>query len=275
MAQNPDVRFRMIDPPNNIRSTANPPTYTRTVKVIGESSHLTVKSYLMSMTPAVVATFHGILYRNDIQLTQTAYNHWTADIPYGQRQRADRGEWTWDFDTTGGSIHITNAKEERARYPAATAPNQKGAIAVDANEVRGVDIVIPAMKVNVQYRHPQGIMTLPHAKFLNSITGTVNSTPFLTFAPGEVLFLGARGADGTSSEANVSYQFAMSANAEGLTIGDVVNVNKKGWDVLWIRYKSDVVSIGGSNRPVQIPQFVYVDRVYEEINLAASLGFGG
>jgi hypothetical protein len=197
-----------------------------------------------------------------------------VSVPYGTRQNAT-GEWTWDFDTTGGTVHITHAKQELRRYPTATAPDQQGAIAVDADEVKGIDIVIPTMRMGVTFRHPLGIMTIARAKFLRSITGTTNSTPMLGHAPGEVLFLGARGGDGSNSEANVGYSFAMSENASGLSFGEVASVVKRGHEVAWIRYKDSTATVGGVNRPVRVPQFVYVDRVYDEIDLATALGFGG
>jgi hypothetical protein len=141
--------------------------------------------------------------------------------------------------------------------------------------VKGVEIIIPAMKINVQYKHPQGVLTLAKAKFLNNMTGMVNSDSFLTFAPGEVLFLGARGSDGTQSEATVSYSFAMAPNAEGLTIGGIAGVAKKGWEVAWIRYHDTITTADGKDQPTRVPKFVYVNRVYETIPMATALGFGG
>lgn len=267
------MTFQLIKVPNHIESSENPPSYRTNWKVVGSTSESLVRSYLLSATPAIVASVYGILYRQDLRIRQLAYNQFSAQVPYGQRQN-ESGQWTWDFDTTGGTVHITNAKEEVSRYPETTAPDQKGAIAVDGDQVNGVSIVIPAMKINVQFSHPMGAITLSQAKFLNSITGCTNSDPFLTFAPGEVLFLGARGSDGTSTQSTVNYQFACSANIEGQTIGSIAGVAKKGWDVLWIRYEDAEADADSVTHPVRTPKFVYVDRVYEEIALSAALGFG-
>jgi hypothetical protein len=260
--------------PDGIKSTAQNPTETRRYKIADVANKNTANGLALASTPAVVSTIYGLLYRQDIQLSQSAYNQWFAEVPYGPRKSVT-GDFTWDFDTTGGTIHITQAKAEVARYPTATAPNQKGAIAVDGDEVKGTDIIVPALKVNVNFRHPLGIITLPMADFLAEITGTVNSTPFLTFAPGRVLFLGARASDGTDVEATVNYQFAVGKNVSGQTIGDITGVAKKAWDVAWIRYKDNVVTADGKDVPTREPKFVYVDRVYEEIDMALALGFGG
>lgn len=268
------MAIRLITLPDGVDTTANPPSETHRLTLIGTDDRHVVNAYVMSGTPALVTTTYGVLYRQDIELTRTAYNHWSVEIPYASGQ-ADVGDWSWDFDTTGGTVHITQAKEEVGRYPSTTAPNQLGAIAVDGDEVKGTEIVVPAMKLNVRFRHPLGFLTLPRAKYLSNITGTVNSDVFLTFAPGEVLFLGSRGSDGSAAEAEVTYQFAMAANATGLTIGSIAGVAKKAWEVAWIRYHDTVTTVGGADNPTRVAKYVYVDRVYDTIPMATALGFGG
>lgn len=268
------MAIQWITPPSgSVETSGNPPSVTYTYKLIGTNDENIVNAYAMGSTPAIAITIYGVLYKQDLQVSRTAYNQWTVRVPYGLSKN-NPGEWTWDFDTTGGTVHLTQAKEEVARYPTATAPNQMGAIAVDGDEVKGIEIVIPAMKINVQYKHPQGVITIAQAKFLASMTGMVNNDSFLTFSPGEVLFLGARGADGTLSEASVSYSFAMAANRSGLTIGGIAGVAKKGWEVSWIRYQDTITTEGGDDNPTRVPKYVYVDRVYETTAMAAALGFG-
>lgn len=266
--------MRIIELPDGISSTGNPATETRRLKIVDVTDRVTAVSYALAATPPIVATIYGILHRDDVRVTQSAYNQWMVEVPYGVKKNIT-GEWTWDFDTTGGTVHITQAKEELRRYPTATAPNQLGAIAIDGDEVKGTEIVIPAMKINVQFKHPLGVVTLAKAKFLSDITGTTNNDPFLSFAPGEVLFLGARGSDGSEADATISYQFAMAKNVTGLTIGGVAGVAKRAWEVAWIRYQDTVTAADGSDRKTRVAKFVYIDRVYEEIAMASALGFGG
>jgi hypothetical protein len=266
--------MRIFTLPDGIKSTALNPTEIRRYKIADVASKNTANGIALAATPAIVSTIYGLLYRQDIQISQSAYNQWIVEVPYGPR-KAVTGDFTWDFDTTGGTIHITQAKQEVGRFPAASAPDQRGAIGVDGDEVKGTDIIVPAMKINVNFRHPYGVITLPQAKFLANITGTTNATPFLTFPPGEVLFLGARGQDGSEAEATVSYQFAMAANQVGMTIGEIANVSKRAWEVAWIRYQDNIVTSDGKEVPTREPKFVYVDRVYDEIDMATALGFGG
>jgi hypothetical protein len=262
--------MRIIELPDGKDMTGNPPSALRRLKVVDVADENTAIAYAIASTPSLISTPYGILFRDDVRSRRSAYNQWMIEVPYGTAKNAT-GEWTWDFDTTGGSVHITQAKEEIARYPVGTAPDQLGAIAVDGDEVKGTEIIIPAMKINVTYRHPLGILTLARAKYLASITGMVNSDTFLTFSPGEALFLGARGSDGSEAEATVSYQFAMASNATGQTIGGIAGVAKKGWEVAWIRYQDTVTS----GNPTRVAKFVYVDRVYDTVAMATALGFGG
>jgi hypothetical protein len=266
--------MRIFPLPDGISTTGNPPTETHKLKICEVTDKDTAVAYAMASTPAIVSTNYGILYRDDLRVTRSAYNQWMVEVPYGTRKN-ETGEWTWSFDTTGGTVHITQAKEELRRYPTATAPDQLGAIAVDGDEVKGIEIVVPAMKLNVEYSHPLGIMTLARAKFLASITGTTNSDTFLSFAPGEVLFLGANGSDGTTADAKVGYQFATASNVAGQTIGSIAGVAKRAWEVAWIRYEDTITTADGKERPTRVAKFVYVDRVYEEVAMATALGFGG
>lgn len=265
--------MRIFQVPDGISSTANPPTETYRLKIDGVTDKSTAVSYAIASTPALVSTIYGILYRDDVRVTQSAYNQWMVEVPYGMAKNA-AGEWTWDFDTTGGTVHITQAKQELRRYPTADAPDQLGAIAVDGDEVKGVEIVVPAMKINVQFKHPLGVVTLAKAKFLSDMTGKTNSDTFLTFAPGEVLFLGARGSDGSDAEATISYQFAMAANVTGQTIGSIAGVAKRAWEVAWIRYEDTITTASGNDNPTRVAKYVYVDRVYDEVAMATALGFG-
>lgn len=266
--------MRIFALPDGISSTGNPPTETRRLKIDGVTDKDVAVSYAIASTPSLISTAYGILYRDDVRVTQVAYNQWTVEVPYGAKKNAT-GEWTWDFDTTGGTVHITQAKEELRRYPTATAPNQLGSIAVDGDEVKGVEIIVPAMKINVQYKHPLGVVTLARAKFLSDMTGKTNSDTFLTFAPGEVLFLGARGSDGSEAEATIGYQFAMAANVTGQTIGSIAGVAKRAWEVAWIRYQDTITVADSKDNPTRVAKYVYIDRVYDEIAMASALGFGG
>lgn len=261
--------FRFTESRDSRRTTTVPPTYTAAYTAAGTNDGAYVRAYALAATPSVVSLIDGTVYRQDVSVEPLGFELWKVTVPYAQKTR-ETGEYTLTFDTSGGTVHISASKATIGKYPSGTAPDFKQLIGVNADQVEGADIVIPALKITASFRHPAAFMTLAQIKYLATITGFVNSATFLTFAAGEVLFLGAAGSEGTTVETEVTYQFAMSANATGMTIGDVANVAKKGHEAIWIKYKDAV----DSTLPVKQPEFVYVERVYDTVDLALGLGFG-
>lgn len=300
---------RMITLPAHVGDfSLSPPAQTRRHRYYGSIEPSNVMNIAWATTAPAIVSPAGMLYRQDIKISQFAYDMWDIEVPYGPRVN-ENGEWTWDFDTTGGEVHITTSKQTVRSYvhPYAAileteAPSYNGSIDVQGaqNDVKGIDIVIPTMKLNVQYRHPQGVVSLPFARRMMQLTGMVNSTRFLGWAPYEVLFLGAQGSDGTNTDASVSYSFAISPNASALSLDKYglnpcsleqwggpntynlpcdtspVTIEKEGWNVIWIRYEDETVIDTNGNyiKPSKLPRYVYIERVYDTVNLAAALGFG-
>ena len=264
------MAFSFYERPNSRDSTNSPPAVTLRYVAQGEHSSSFVNAYALAGTPAIVVHQNQILYRQDIQLEPAGYDVYYATIPYAQ-QKKENGSFHLTFDTTGGTLNLKASKQTVASYPEG-APNHGGAIGVKSNkEVEGADIVIPALKISVHFKHPAGIISIPRIKQLARWTGNVNSDTFLTFAAGEILFLGCSGSEGTDSPTEIGYQFACSENLQNTVIGGITVAQKDGWDVAWIQFKDDV----DAGKPIKPPAFIHVERVYERITLATALGFGG
>jgi hypothetical protein len=195
------------------------------------------------------------------------------------------GDSQFNFDTTGSTTHITQALEEVAFFTTTgTEPDTTmgGAIGVEFGkngcEIKGTDIIIPAFEFDcVVYVDPDD-MTDEYVDILYRYTGTVNSEEVtltvkgitLTFAPGELLFKGARGGIRRSAKDwEITFLFAGSPNASEenpIVIGsgdDAITVDtKEGWDYLWVMYEPTTTTVGDlaimSTRPV----LVVIDRVY-------------
>ena len=261
------MAFRFIENRNSRASTHTPPSKTYEYYAMGSGDADFVRTWALLALPETVNHEQGTLFRDNLQVRPRGYQQWVVIVQYTRRKTFE-----WDFDTTGGTIHISTSLETRNSYGTSTPIDYKQSIDVrPSGDVVGTEKIIPALKINATFTHPPGIVNLGYARTLAGITGTVNSTPFLTFRPGEVLFLGASGSDGADTESRVRYQFAMSENADGLSIGDIVGIAKKGWDYIWIRFEDE--ETGGYT--ARVPKWAYVERVYEEIDLAAFLGFGG
>ena len=261
-----------IETRNSRSGNVNPPTESREYKLTGYTDEAAARVYAVANTPAYIDDERGRLYRQDVQMSKMGHAGYTITVPYAPRKK-QAGQYTLSFDTTGGTIHITNSKETIGKYarPGEPAPiDNGGAIGVHGDEVDGTDAVVPSLKLTVSYKHPTGIITLAQIKNLARWTGKFNSAPFLTFGAGEVLFLGCTGSEGEETETSVTYQFACSESVNNLPVGDIIVADKKGWEYSWIAYE-DFVDNG---QPGKRPKWVYVERIYEPINLAAALGFG-
>lgn len=222
-------------------------------------------SYALGNTTPMWIAAGQILYRQDVQLDHRGNGLWSVTVPYGPENK-QVGQWDFDFDTQGGTVRIFQAKATQV-FPAG--PDNKDAIDVQGNDVRGTEIVIPALRMNYTFRHPLGVVNEAYARNIARNTGKTNDRTWHGFAAGECLFLGATGRSGSQSEATIGYSIACSENVTGLTIGAIANVAKKGWESTWISYK-DLVDAG---KPVKQPEYVYVQRVYDECNFSAVLGF--
>ncbi len=264
------MNFKFAEVPTSDSSTSNPPTVTLEYLATGSDDGAFVKAYAISATAVSVLTPQGTLWRQDLQISHEACSIWHITVPYA-REKKETGSYRFTFDTTGSTVHITNAKETVGVYPA-TAPDFKGLIGVHGDQVDGVDIVIPALKLSYIFNHPLAVMSEARAAYLSDITGLVNSVTWHGFAPGEILFLGASGSDGTDAAAEVTYHVLRSKNAAGLSFGDVAGVVKKGHEYAWIGWK-DEIDAGPPKRAVKNPEFVYVNRVYDTIDLNTALGF--
>jgi hypothetical protein len=106
---------------------------------------------------------------------------------------------------------------------------------------------------------------------LFALTGSVNNAAFRGFAAGEVLFLGASGSQRGQDDWEITFRFAASPNVTGLTVGSITNIDKRGWDYLWVRYADmeDTTAKALVKRPVA----VYVEQVYPFADLSG-LGIG-
>lgn len=231
----------------------------------------TVANYAASLTAPLVLSPVGILYRQDIRVTPGGHLAYHVTVPYGERKN-ESGSLSFSFDTTGGTVRIYSGKSHAASFPNEAPPEHdphKGLIGVHGENVDGVDIAIPALKLTYSFRHPLGVVTESLARQLARMTGKTNSDVFRGFRPGEMLFLGATGSDGTDTEASVDYHFAASENFEGETIAGIANVNKAGHDYLWLEWEPAVVG----DKPALQASRVHVETVYAETSFAAAFGW--
>ena len=270
------MSIRFAEKPKTRDMTFSTRTQTREYTCSGTIDASQVMSIAYSGTPAILAdTFGPPLFRQDIAVSCVNFDVWNVTVPYGPAPII--GQFRLNFDTTGGTLHVTSSRQTIAAYGKrlngnnATVNDHKGMIGVTTDGVEGVDIVIPSLKLTVEFQHDIGVIGLARIKQLARNVGKMNSDVFLTFAPGEVLFLGMTGTEGTNTPTSVSYQFACSENATGLTIGSAISdIEKRGHDYIWIQYQDKFVD----QTPVKQPLAAYVERVYAATPFVPLFGFG-
>ncbi|MCC6427321.1 MAG: hypothetical protein IT435_10935 [Phycisphaerales bacterium] len=235
--------------------------------VRGTNDDLAARAQAETTSPATYDT----LPRQSVSVEPVGDELWEAVVRYGRTQSSlpTPAESIFSFDTGGGSQHITQSMDTVSSHAASgtTAPDFQGAIGVTADGVEGVDITVPVYQFSETHYFADAAVTGAYKGTLFSLTGKVNSGAFKGFQPGEVLFLGATGSKrGTDPDDDweITFRFAASPNATGISIGSINGISKKGWEYLWVRYADQEDT--GSHAIVKRPVAAYVERVYDEGN---------
>lgn len=184
---------------------------------------------------------------------------WEGEVRYARWEEQNQRT----FSTLGGTQRVTQSLSTINSYapPGFTPPNFQGAIGVSEDRVEGVDIPVPAMEfTEVHYFTPLQ-MTNTFIRTLYQMTPRWNLSAFRMCNAGECLFRGVSGGQRGDENWELTFYFAMSPNATGLTIGDITGIDKLGHDYLWVRY-GDYVDMD-SYQLVKRPLSVHVERVIE------------
>ena len=217
---------------------------------------------------------HNGMDRGEISLEPVSDTIWEATVRYSSPDKElEEGESSYNFDTGGGSQHITQSLSTIGKYAPTgkTAPDFKGAIGATENAVEGVDITVPVYTFSETRIFADSAVTNTYKGKLFALTGKTNNAAFKGFAIGECLFLGASGSKRGKGDWEISFRFAASPNKTGLTIGDIAGIAKKGWEYLWVRYEDAVDAT--AKALVKKPMAVYIEKVYDGGNFA-DLGIG-
>jgi len=235
----------------------------------GTDSDLAAMTALAAASPVL---YDG-LARQSLHIERIAEDIWEGTVRYGEPQPPETGDSSYQFDTGGGTQHITQSLQTVGRYapPGKTAPDFQGAIGVTHDNVEGVDITVPVYNFSETHYIASSLVTGAYKATLFFLTGKVNAGSFRGFAPGEVLFLGASGSKRGQDDWEITFRFAASPNVTGLVIGNITGINKRGWEYLWVRYAD--AEDTASRTLVKRPIAVYVEQVYPYGNFSG-LGIG-
>ena len=226
--------------------------------VKGSDDDAAIRAAVQSSVPA----YHAGLPFQNCHIKPLGNQLWEAVARYGKKEPKETGQSSFSFDTGGGSQHISQSLATIGSHapPGKTAPDFKGAIGCTTDAVEGTDITVPVYSFTETHYLPIATVTAAYKAALFRLTGRTNDDTFRGFEAGEVLFLGASGSQRGYEDWEVTFRFAASPNVTGLAVGDITDIDKRGWEYLWVRY-ADAES---EDVLVKQPIAVYVEQVYEE-----------
>jgi hypothetical protein len=239
--------------------------------VHGTDDEAEALALLMAEAAATVTIDGKVLGKRVFTLDHAGYRVWSGTVAYSRRRR-ETGESTYQFETGGGGgFRVTHsiATSQSVKAGGGTPINMYNAIGWNGSEITGCDIISSAFTFSETHVFAESAVDGAYKLALFNATGKVNNAGFKGFAAGEVLFLGASGSARQDGTWEITYRFAASPNATGLTIAGIAGVDKKGWEYVWIHYK-DVTS---ETVPVKQPVQVNVEQVYD-LHDFANIGIG-
>lgn len=252
--------------PSRETTTGEKPSVVTKWILLGTRDDQLARQFLSAWTPTVYSS----LLRESLHLEETAPETWECEVKYGTKKDPEKGDWKWEFDTTGATQKITQSKQNIHNYglPGKQAPDFKGAIGVTDDSVEGCEIIVPQFKWSETHQLDAAVVTWDYSQVLYRMTGTTNSVAFRGFQANQVLFNGAKGSrSGKNPDlVEMTFSFAAGIHADNLVVGEINAISKKAWEYLWVRYGT--VDDYAAKKLVKRPTSVHIERVYDEANFA-------
>jgi len=236
--------------------------------VTGTSNSQIVLGLVFGASPTVF----NYLPRGDVSITPTDHEVWECTVSYKMPDEEEENEDIdrpgFNFDTSGGTFHISHSLETLQSYSAIETqppPNFKGGINVSKDEIKGSDVIIPALRFTETHKFPAANITPTFIKNLARNTGKTNDAEWRGFEKGELLFMGC---SGTYEDVvcSITYTFRASENIEELSVPPFEDIAKGGHELLWIFYVDEEDDDAGEL--IKGPRAAYVERIYEEFDFA-------
>jgi hypothetical protein len=234
-------------------------------------SEVTTNIYA-AIQAALPPTYLG-LYLQKYVASHKGSAWWDVAVHYGKTIPLQAENVRFTCETTGKNIHLDQSIDSVAYYGTATTPappTYNGLIGVTDDNVQGVDVPSPGMKMNISKRFLANTLAPDFLQTIIDMSACVNISPFviiwkgqiLAFDAGELLFHGASvsdpGRDVNNNELiELQYQLEGERNVTDLVINGSSNISKNGWDYLWVTYVRQVQS----GRTVKLASGVYVEQV--------------
>jgi hypothetical protein len=247
--------------------------------VLGITDDIDLRIYIES---EISDTYMGLLAREYEIEEWIAPDIVSVKIPYAQvlptKQDRDRKTGTRKIEINSGSgtQNIKTSRQtissHRASFvpiPLAT-PNYNNAINVnESGAVQGVDAYVSNYSFTItdyvakesvtdSYLAAFDAMKSPYPKFNDGEWTVTDGQLTRTFLEGEILYLGYTLRERTTDDYEITHNFIGSPSVEDLDVGSIEEIDKLGWDYLWVEFK-DRFDDDNLNK---VPWFAWVERLY-------------
>ncbi len=245
---------------------------TRIFKVRGTMDDAAVRTLVEATIPAT----HNGAPLQSYDIDPVGWNTWEVKANYGKIEPRSLGEITLQGDASQGTIHLTQALATTGQYGLAADggdfPDYKDAIGVNGTKVEGVDVPSPSLNFTVGVKVDATLLASNFIVTCYKMRGKVNDATFtvtwkgqiLVFAKGELRYLGIRFQDDGPDRIDFSHMFEASENRTDITIGEMEDIPKEGWEYLWVMYTDSV----DADTFGETARHVFVQRVTEYANFS-------
>lgn len=214
------------------------------------------------VAPAINPTDNLAFQRLSVE--QVAKTAWVAKCEYGVYQPLDTGEYTFSWDSTGGTVHLSVPLSCEVYAVAGYTPPEelKKCIVVDRDRrVQGTDVPSPGLKLTISYRMPLATVTLAWVRAISRMVGKTNLYAYGGFDPYELLFLGSTGRVGTKTDPTVDFHYLVGENLVNQTFGEILGVDKHAHAIIWPWFGEAKDST--ANELITKPKALYVAEICE------------
>lgn len=265
----PLLPFSIYEIPGSRTSSrgANPAD-TFNFVITGPRDEWSARTLLQAQVPLTWGSEPMWLQSVEVVEKKNSFGIWDGSAKYGPIKLPDAGDWTWDFDCTPETIHVTHGVNHIKDYGSPSfpgnAPNHQGAIGVTADgSIEGCDWYGPKFEWSekhvLQYAGASAAWAL--ATNLSQFAGCLNQAAFRGFSAGNVLFIGGSGGRSTTRPGlfDLTVRFRGQLDATNLTIGDITGIAKKAWEYLWVESKPK--KDPNSPNLIQMPAAVHIEQM--------------
>lgn len=212
---------------------------------------------------------------NDMAIIKVPYDNTT---PTKNDRDRPTGTSKLSINSSAATQNVKTSLETIASFKtpldvtAATPPDNDNAVNVTSSgserTVEGVDIFVKAFSFTFTEYRANADTDEAYILSLYAIETTTNDDEWtvtdsgglsMTFPEGEVLYLGFSCSQRNDDDYEIVHNFIASPNVEGMTLGSITGIDKKGWEYLWAEFR-DIFADDDVNKA---PYFAYVERMYE------------